>query len=88
MENPLVVEVSGTILTVLARRIIATIMTTNGQQIGRSALILFGSETGNACDYAEEFGRISERLHFHTTVAKLDDVKPVSLSILSCGRLN
>ncbi|KAL9045714.1 MAG: hypothetical protein Q9214_001288 [Letrouitia sp. 1 TL-2023] len=58
-------------------------MTTNGQQVGRSASILFGSETGNACDYAEEFGRISERLHFHTTVAKLNDVKPSSLAQFS-----
>ncbi|KAL9610845.1 MAG: hypothetical protein Q9167_004485 [Letrouitia subvulpina] len=58
-------------------------MTTNGQQVGRSASILFGSETGNACDYAEELGRISERLHFHTTITKLDDVEPSYLTQFS-----
>lgn len=88
VEDQLAVEVAGTISTVLARNIIATTMTANGQQVGRSASILFGSETGNACDYAEEFGRISERLNFYTTVAKLNDVKPVSHSTLSCGRPN
>ena len=52
-------------------------MTTKGQRHDRSALILYGSETGNAADYADELGRTSERLRFHTTVASLDDVQPV-----------
>ena len=46
---------------------------------GRSALIAFGSETGNAHDYAEELGRILERLHFWTYVSELDSIDTASL---------
>ncbi|KAL8740334.1 MAG: hypothetical protein Q9190_006952 [Brigantiaea leucoxantha] len=58
-------------------------MTTEGQRHDRSALILYGSETGNAADYADELGRTSERLRFHTTVASLDDVQPLFLASFS-----
>ena len=38
----------------------------------RTALILYGSETGNSQDVAEEVGRLAERLRFDTTVLDLD----------------
>lgn len=41
----------------------------------RTALILYGSETGNAQDVAEEVGRLTERLRFDTTVLDLDSVE-------------
>ncbi|SMY22640.1 unnamed protein product [Zymoseptoria tritici ST99CH_1A5] len=41
----------------------------------RTALILYGSETGNAQDVAEEIGRLTERLHFETTILDLDSVQ-------------
>lgn len=44
----------------------------NGQRHDRSALILYGSETGNSQDVAEELGRVMERLHFMTRVIEMD----------------
>lgn len=44
----------------------------------RSALVAYGSETGNAYDYAEELGRMLERIHFWTHVPKLDDIDTAS----------
>jgi sulfite reductase alpha subunit-like flavoprotein len=44
---------------------------------GRTALILYGSETGNAQDVAEELGRLCERLRFQTQVAELNAVNLV-----------
>lgn len=43
----------------------------------RRALVLYGSETGNAQDVAEELGRIAERLRFDTEVAELNAVNLV-----------
>ena len=43
----------------------------------RSALMLYGSETGNASDFAFETGGLVERLHFSTDVIQLDAVEPV-----------
>lgn len=40
----------------------------------RSVLVLYGSETGNAQDMAEELGRICQRLHFESRVEELDAV--------------
>ncbi|KAF0640595.1 hypothetical protein FPSE5266_00928 [Fusarium pseudograminearum] len=40
----------------------------------RSVLVLYGSETGNAQDMAEELGRICQRLHFKSRVEELDAV--------------
>ena len=40
----------------------------------RTALVLYGSETGNAQDLAEELGRITERLHFDTRVSELNSL--------------
>ncbi len=45
----------------------------------RSALVAYGSETGNAYDYAEELGRLLERIHFWTHVSKLDAVETASM---------
>lgn len=39
-----------------------------------AALVAYGSVTGNAQDYAEEVGRMLERLHIQTTVSELDVV--------------
>ena len=46
--------------------------------LNRSALVAYGSETGNAYDYAEELGRMLERIHFWTHVSKLDAVETAS----------
>ncbi|KAK7409560.1 NAPDH-dependent diflavin reductase [Neonectria punicea] len=40
----------------------------------RAALILYGSETGNAQDMAEELGRLCQRLHFDNRVEALDAI--------------
>ncbi|KAF2875058.1 hypothetical protein BDV95DRAFT_626601 [Massariosphaeria phaeospora] len=40
----------------------------------RRALVLYGSETGNAQDVAEEMGRIAERLRFDTQVTELNAI--------------
>ncbi|KIW75674.1 hypothetical protein Z517_10416 [Fonsecaea pedrosoi CBS 271.37] len=45
-------------------------MTEQGRD--RSALVLYGTETGTAQDLAEEVGRTLERLHFRTDVLGLD----------------
>ena len=46
-------------------------------QKGRSALVLYGSETGNAQDVAEELGRLAERLRFDTEVVELNAISLV-----------
>lgn len=43
----------------------------------RSALVLYGSETGNAFDFAQELGCMTERLHFWTHVSSLDAAEMV-----------
>jgi sulfite reductase alpha subunit-like flavoprotein len=54
-------------------------MTENGrgQRHDRTALILYGSETGNSQDVADELGRVAERLHFVTQVSEMDGVEIV-----------
>lgn len=47
----------------------------------RSVLVLYGSETGNAQDMAEELGLICQRLHFKSRVEELDVVDLVSYTI-------
>ena len=44
----------------------------------RSVLVLYGSETGNAQDMAEELGRLCQRLHFRNHVDALDAIDLVS----------
>ncbi|KAI4109115.1 MAG: hypothetical protein LQ339_001921 [Xanthoria mediterranea] len=51
-----------------------------GSKPNRTAAVVFGSETGNALDYAEEAGRLLERLHFQTVVTSLDALDPLSLA--------
>lgn len=45
----------------------------------RSVLVAYGSETGNAYDYAEVLGRMLERIHFWTHVSRLDAIDTSSL---------
>lgn len=58
-----------------------------GNGTSRTALILYGSETGNAQEIAEELGRTAERLHFVTHVGECNGVKAVSVisSVFRCG---
>ena len=44
----------------------------------KSALVAYGSETGSSYDYAEELGRILERIYFWTHVTKLDAIDTAS----------
>jgi sulfite reductase alpha subunit-like flavoprotein len=46
----------------------------------RSALITYGSETGNAQDIAEEISQVAERIHFITQLCSLDEVELVRFS--------
>ncbi|KAL8830367.1 MAG: hypothetical protein Q9191_001477 [Dirinaria sp. TL-2023a] len=52
----------------------------DGSPQRRSALVLYGSETGNALDYAHELGCMIERLHFWASVSHLDAVEPLALN--------
>ncbi len=52
----------------------------NGDVQRRTALILYGTETGNAQDLAEELGRVTERFRFSTTITELDNVPITALS--------
>ncbi|KAI4266990.1 MAG: hypothetical protein LQ337_008579 [Flavoplaca oasis] len=52
----------------------------DGLKHNRTAAVVFGSETGNALDYAEEAGRLLERLHVQTVVTSLDAIEPLSLA--------
>ncbi|KAF7550079.1 hypothetical protein G7046_g8132 [Stylonectria norvegica] len=45
----------------------------------RTALVLYGSETGHAQDMADEVGRVCQRLHFKTRVEELDAVDLTAL---------
>ena len=49
----------------------------DGDLHSRSALVLYGSETGNAFDFAQELARMTERIHFWSHVASLDAVELV-----------
>jgi len=53
----------------------------SGPDQQRSALILYGSETGNAQEVAEELGTLTERLRFATHVSELNQSSPVSRAI-------
>ena len=45
----------------------------------RTALILYGTETGNSEECAGELGRMLERLHFTADVTEMDNVEIVCL---------
>ncbi|KAI9167151.1 NADPH-dependent diflavin oxidoreductase 1 [Paramyrothecium foliicola] len=49
----------------------------------RSVLVVYGSETGNAQDLAEELGRLCQRLHFRTDVDELDAVGLLVIFVIS-----
>ncbi|KAJ5177018.1 NADPH-dependent diflavin oxidoreductase 1 [Penicillium canariense] len=55
-------------------------MNTQGTDRTRSALILYGTETGNAQEVAEELGALTERLRFATHVSELNQSQPDALS--------
>ncbi|EER36574.1 electron transfer flavoprotein beta-subunit [Histoplasma capsulatum H143] len=52
----------------------------SGHASARTAIILYGSETGNSQDVAEELGRLAERLHFLAHVCELNSILPESLN--------
>ncbi|KKY16559.1 putative nadph-dependent fmn fad containing oxidoreductase [Phaeomoniella chlamydospora] len=52
--------------------------------VNRTALVLYGTETGTSQDLAEELGQILERFRFQSYVLSLDCVSP---NILSCFTL-
>lgn len=62
-----------------------------GQPHDRTALILYGSETGNSQEAAEQLGRITERLRFVTQVVEMNHVEPVCLFavklVFSCSSM-
>jgi sulfite reductase alpha subunit-like flavoprotein len=51
----------------------------------RSALIAYGSETGNGQDIAEELAQLAERIHFITQLSSLDEVEPVGFLCSFCA---
>ena len=55
----------------------------SGQRHDRSALILYGSETGNSKDAADALGRIAERLRFVTRVSQMDRVEKIVCHLIS-----
>jgi flavodoxin len=62
-----------------------------GQPHDRTALILYGSETGNSQEAAEQLGRITDRLRFVTQVVEMNHVelvRPFAANIvLSCSSM-
>ena len=58
-------------------------MEMNGIDPGRTALVVFGTETGTAQDLAEEIGCITRRLHFVTNVTGFENVTAVHTSLPS-----
>lgn len=59
-----------------------------GQRHDRTALVLYGSETGNSQDVAEDLGRLVQRLHFVTRVLEMDQVNIVCVLFLAQYMLN
>jgi sulfite reductase alpha subunit-like flavoprotein len=62
-------------------------MSTQEFRPSRSALILYGTETGNAQEVAEELGALTERLRFATHVSELNQSRPVSIIARARGPL-
>lgn len=50
----------------------------------RSVLVVYGSETGNAQDMAEDLGRLCARQHFRTQVDELDAIDLVRGNAPAC----
>jgi len=55
----------------------ATSQCTQDVLSSRTALVLYGSETGNSQDVAEEMGRLTERLRFNAQVSELNSITVV-----------
>ena len=55
-------------------------MATNGADLARSALVLYGTETGTSQDLAGELGRCLQRLRFEVNVHELDDTSYVKFT--------
>lgn len=53
------------------------------QATDRNALVLYGSETGNAQDIAEDLGRAVERMRFKATVEEMNAVELASALLSS-----
>ena len=54
----------------------------------RHAIVLYGSETGNAQEAAEELGRLMRRLHFSVRTCAFDEVDLESIkacTVLVCS---
>lgn len=47
----------------------------------RSLLVLYGTETGNSQEIAQEIGRAAERLRFQTDIEEMNDVPLVSPTV-------
>ena len=60
-------------------------MAISSRPMGRSVLVTYGSETGNAQDFAHELGQLTQRLRFITRVCHLDAVELVCALHTSSG---
>lgn len=49
----------------------------------RSLLVLYGTETGNSQEIAQEISRAAERLRFQTDIEEMNDVPLVSPTLQS-----
>lgn len=56
---------------------------TSGQQHDRTALVLYGTETGNSEEVAEELEAMLEKLHFVTRISSMHLVELVCLLLIS-----
>ncbi|KAJ5495043.1 NADPH-dependent diflavin oxidoreductase 1 [Penicillium diatomitis] len=55
-------------------------MNVQNTESSRSVLILYGTETGNAQEAAEELGAMTERLRFATHISEMNQARPEALS--------
>lgn len=60
-------------------------MAINRRPMGRSVLVTYGSETGNAQEFAHELGQLTQRLRFITRMCHLDAVELVCALHISGG---
>ena len=49
--------------------------------VNRRLLVLYGSETGNAQDVAEELAQLGQRLRFNTSITEMNAVEIVSVIV-------
>lgn len=60
-------------------------MDTHDAHQPRRALVLYGSQTGNAQDVAHEMARLAERLRFDSTLADLNAISLVCQARAALG---